>query len=309
MDILFYTPDTHLQQPWLADLRAALPQATIRLWQAGDNAPADYAIIWKPEPGILGQRPGLKAIFNLGAGVDAILKLPDLPAGIPLIRNDGGGMDIQMAEYVTYAVLRHYRRFDTYEAQQRNGAWEKHPSEDKSQYRVGLLGIGVLGQRIAASLQHLGFNVSAWSRSPKQLPGMTCHAGESALPAFLASSNILACALPLTPETVDILDRDTLQQLPKGAYVINIARGEHIVDNDLLALVQSGHLSGATLDAFREEPLPAHHPFWQEPRIRITPHISALTMRTKSAQQIAAKIIAFEQGQPVSGVVNPQRGY
>lgn len=309
MRILFYTPDTHLQQAWLDDLRSALPSADIRLWQAGDDAPADYAAVWKPVPGILGQRAGLKAVFNLGAGVDAVLQLADLPRHIPLIRIDDGGMAIQMAEYVTYAVLQHFRRFDTYALQAGTAHWNKLVPRSKADCRIGILGLGVLGARIAESLLHFDFPVHGWSRTGKHVPGIHSFAGNDALDPFLQQSDVLVCALPLTRETHQILARKTLAALPQGAYVINIARGEHIVDEDLVSLIDSHHLSGATLDAFRVEPLPPAHPFWHHPRIQVTPHISAMTVRSEAAQQVAQKIADLELGKPVKGIVDLTQGY
>lgn len=309
MRILFYSPDIHLHAQWINTLQAALPTADIRVWQQGDNAPADYAAVWKPLPGMLGHRAGLKAVFNLGAGVDAILALSDLPRDIPLIRIDDGGMAVQMAEYVTYAVLQHYRGFDRYAAQARRAHWDKLPPRQKSACRIGILGLGVLGSRIADSLVHFGFPVHGWCRRPKEHATIPVFYGNESLTAFLAQSDMLVCALPLTDATHGILNHQTMSQLPAGAYIINIARGQHIVDDDLLHLINSHHLSGATLDAFTVEPLPPAHAFWQHPQIHVTPHISAMTVIEESALQVAQKITALEAGQAVNGVVDIQRGY
>lgn len=307
MKILLHSPSQ--AQSWVDTFKTVLPEADTRLWQPGDTDPADYVAVWKPVPGIMANRTGLKAIFNLGAGVDAILKLPDLPRDIPIIRVDDGGLAIQMAEYVSYAVLRHFRHFDLYAEQASKREWIDHPIPDKNKCQIGLLGMGILGQRIAQSLQHLEFTVSGWSRTPKHMEGITCLTGADGLEQLLAQSNVLICILPLTEETTDILNHKTLSKLPKGAYVINIARGQHVVEEDLLALVQQGHLSGAMLDVFREEPLPPSHPFWAEPRIQITPHISALTSKETATRQIADKIRRLQQGLPVAGLVDPVRGY
>jgi glyoxylate/hydroxypyruvate reductase A len=309
MRILFYSPDTHLHPAWLSAFRSALPNADIRVWHDNDHAPADYAAVWKPLPGMLGQRTDLKAIFNLGAGVDALLQLPDLPSGIPLVRINDGGMAVQMAEYVSYAVLQHYRNFGRYAAQASHQQWNKLAPRTKSDCRIGVLGVGVLGARIAEGLMHFGFPVHGWSRTPKQVPGMLSFSGQETLPAFLAQSDVLVCALPLTADTHDILDRHTMAQLPAGAYIINIARGQHIVDEDLIDLIDSHHLSGATLDVFRVEPLPVSHPFWTHPQIQITPHISAMTSIAESAQQIAHKIRDLEAGKAIDGVVDVTQGY
>lgn len=313
MQILFYSPDNK-PEPWLAGLAQALPEASVQVWQHGMEAhhvvPADYIVAWKPPAAMLAGHPRLKAVFNLGAGVDAILQLAGaLPPNVPVVRLDDAGMAIQMAEYVTYAVLRHFRRFDDYELQARKQQWRFLKPNDKADFSVGILGLGVLGSRIAQALQHFGFPLRGWSRSRKDLPGIACFAGDDELDTFLRGTRILVCVLPLTAETTQILKRSTLEKLPKGAYLINVARGAHVAEADLLALIKSEHLAGATLDVFRNEPLPAQHPFWQEPRISITPHISALTLRDNSIGQIAEKIRALEQDQPIAGIVDLSKGY
>src|SRR5450830_2043291 len=309
MRILFQTADTASQDAWLHDLRSAMPHAEIRLWQPGDNAPADYAVVWKPPFEMLQGHPELKAVFNLGAGVDAILQLNVVPENLPLIRIDDGGMAEQMAEFATHAVLRYYRRLDQYEAQARRGEWTPLPPFDKRDFGIGVLGLGVLGQRIADSLQHFGFRVSGWSRNPKSLPGVTGYAGSAQLNDFLRDARVLICMLPLTAETAGVLNRETLSRLPRGAYLINLARGGHLVEADLPPLLDSGQLAGATLDVFHDEPLPASHPFWKDARITITPHISALTVRSEAARQIAAKIVALQRGEQVVGLVDRTKGY
>ena len=307
--ILFHAVDAN-PAPWLADLQAALPQASLRVWQDGDDGPADYAVVWKPPAAMLQDRPDLKAVFNLGAGVDAILQLgAALPAQVPIVRLDDAGMGVQMAEYVSHAVLRYFRRFDQLEAQQRNGQWRFLKAFEKDKFSVGILGLGVLGSRITAALAPFGFPLQGWSRTQKNLPGVTCHSGADGLDDFLAASRVVVCVLPLTADTAGILNRTTLGKLPQGAYLINVARGAHLVEEDLLALVQSGQIAAATLDVFRQEPLPAEHPFWQEPRITITPHIAAVTLRGDSVRQIAAKITRLQQGHAVEGVVDRARGY
>jgi glyoxylate/hydroxypyruvate reductase A len=309
MRILFQTTDPVNQDAWLHDLRSALPHAEIRVWQSGDTAPADYAIVWKPPFEMLQGRPDLKAVFNLGAGVDAILKLNVVPDHLPLVRIDDGGMAVQMAEFATHAVLRYYRRLDQYERQARLGQWKPLPPFERADFGIGVLGLGVLGQCICESLQHFGFQVSGWSRSPKALPGVKAYAGSEQLDAFLRGARVLICMLPLTPDTAGILNRETLSLLPHGAYLVNLARGGHLVEADLPPLLDSGQIAGATLDVFQEEPLPAHHPFWKDPRIAITPHISALTVRSEAARQIAEKIVALQRGEPVVGLVDRSKGY
>jgi glyoxylate/hydroxypyruvate reductase A len=212
-------------------------------------------------------------------------------------------------EYVAHAVLRYFRRFDDYERQARDGVWTPLPPRVKSAFTVGVLGLGKLGVPVLRALRQLGFPVRGWSRTPKDLPGVETFAGMDTLDAFLAGTRVLVSLLPLTPETNNLLDRAQLSKLPEGAYLINVARGAQVAEPDLLALIRAGHIAGATLDVFRNEPLPAPHPFWSEPRITITPHVSALTLREEAVRQIVAKIGLLERGELVSDVVDRQRGY
>ncbi|RJG07505.1 glyoxylate/hydroxypyruvate reductase A [Noviherbaspirillum cavernae] len=310
LNILFHATAGAPEQQWLAALNSALPDADIRVWQEGDRAPADFAIVWKPRAAMLAGRSDLKAIFNLGAGVDAILQLGDsLPAGVPVIRLDDAGMGAQMAEYVTQAVLSWYRRADEYEMQRRERRWQFLPPFAKADFSVGVLGLGVLGTQIAQALQAFDFPLHGWSRTRKTLAGVICHAGDAGLDTFLRATKVLVCVLPLTADTRDILNAENLGKLQRGAYLVNVARGAHVVDADLLALIATGQIAGAKLDVFREEPLPTAHPFWQEARISITPHISALTQVDQSARQIADKIQALKEGREIAGVVDFAKGY
>ncbi len=307
MKITFYFKNMPAQA-WLDGLHQALPEAEVSEWQPG--APqADYAIVWQPPQQLLDeQRSGLKAVFNLGAGVDALLKL-QWPRELPLIRIDDGGMAVQMAEYVCHALIRHFREFATYDQQQRAGEWKMRRTQSRSDFPVGVMGLGVLGERVARSVAQFEFPVSGWSRSPKTIEGVHCHSGAQGFKDFLASTRVLVNLLPLTPDTTDIINRDTLSQLLPGAYVINVARGAHLVEDDLLAQLESGQVAGATLDVFRTEPLPAGHAFWTHPKITITPHASANTLRADSIAQIARKLAAFERGEHVAGLVDLARGY
>ena len=294
-------------EPWIAGLRAALPGAEVTAWQPG--APqADYAMVWAPPQALLDQQPGLKAIFNIGAGVDALMKLR-MPPGAKVVRLDDAGMSVQMAEFVCHAVIRHFREFDVYERDAAEGRWGFRKPRRRAEFPVGVMGLGVLGQRVAQALAAFEFPVRGWSRSARDLPGVQCFAGAGQFHDFLAGTRVLVNLLPLTPETGNILDRATLLRLQPGGYVINVARGAHLVDEDLIALLDSGHLAGAALDVFRTEPLPSAHPFWRHPKIVVTPHTSARTLRDESIAQIARKILAVEAGEPIAGVVDPKKGY
>jgi glyoxylate/hydroxypyruvate reductase A len=228
---------------------------------------------------------------------------------VPIVRLGDTGMAVQMAEYVSYATLRYFRRFDEYEEQARHGLWAPLPAYEKEDFTVGVMGLGKLGLRVVETLRGFGFPVRGWSRTPKELSGVDCYAGMEALDDFLRGTRVLVSLLPLTSETNNLLDRRRLSTLPQGAYLINVARGAQVAEPDLLALIRAGHIAGATLDVFRNEPLPAPHPFWDEPRITITPHISAVTIRGEAVRQIAQKLAAFEAGQPVDDIVDRNLGY
>ena len=306
MNITVCLPNTNTV-PWIEGLRGALPQASVNAWESGAPT-ADYAVVWAPPQQFLDEQQNLKALFNIGAGVDALLQLR-LPPDCRVVRLDDAGMAVQMAEYVCQAVIRQFRELGETEAAMREGTWAYRRPLLRTDFPVGVMGLGVLGQRVAQALAQFEFPVRGWSRSPKTIEGVQAYHGEAGLPDFLAASRVLVNLLPLTPATENMLNRSTLSQLRQGGYLINVARGAHLVDDDLLALLESGHLSGATLDVFRTEPLPAEHAFWSHPAITLTPHTSARTLRSETIAQIAEKIAAMERGERIAGIVDPARGY
>jgi glyoxylate/hydroxypyruvate reductase A len=308
LKILFHTAGGD-GAAWIDALRQALPEARIDRWPVASAPDADYALVWKPPPELVQGLQRVKAIFNLGAGVDSMPDPAALPRGVPLIRLDDAGMAEQMVEYVGHAVLRRYREFDAYADQQREALWRQRARLSKKAFAIGILGTGVLGTAVAGALARLGFPLRAWSRTRKSIAGVTSFAGPQELDAFLSATRVLVCLLPLTRETANLLDRARLARLPRGAYVVNVARGALVVDADLLALLDDGHLAGATLDVFRDEPLPPEHRFWHHPRVVLTPHVSAVTRVEESVAQIAGKIRRLEAGLPISGVVDREHGY
>lgn len=310
MRILLHRADGKTE-PWIKDFSRYLPEAEFEIWHAGEKSqPCDYAVVWSPPEAMLAELAQVKAIFNTGAGVDALLRFGDaIPREIPIIRLGDAGMGLQMAEYITHAVLRYFRRFDDYERQARAGIWAALPPYNREDFAIGVLGLGALGTRVLEALAPFGFPLRGWSRTEKRLDGVQCYHGADGLDTFLRGSRVLICMLPLTPDTSNLIDRTNMGKLPAGAYIINVARGAHLAEPELLALIKAGHIAAATLDVFRNEPLPAQHPFWQEPRITITPHISALTLRRESVQQIADKIRQLESGQPVADIVDRNLGY
>ena len=293
---------------WLAAIRQHIPQADAWAWAPG--APqADYAMVWRPPQQLLDEQgAGLAAIFNMGAGVDGLLAL-QLPSGVPVVRLEDAGMAVQMAEYVCHAVIDHFRGLNHYRTQQLVGHWKLQPLRSRADYPVGIMGLGVLGDRVAKAVAQFDFPVLGWSRSAKQIDGVQCLHGPDQFDAFLAGTRILVNLLPLTPETENIINTRLLAKLQRGAFVINVARGPHVVDEDLLAAIADGHVAGAMLDVFRTEPLPADHPFWRCPQIGITPHGSARTVPEDTLLQILQKLQAFAAGEAVTGVVYADRGY
>lgn len=314
MDILIFSPDgkTAAYETGLAE---HLPQASIRGWQPGDTAPADYIVLWKPNAEVLQPRERLKAIFNLGAGVDGVLgahgeSAHRLPPGVPLVRLEDAGMADQMAQYVSAAALRYFRRLDDFQTQQIEGQWKFQKPNRLADFPVAVLGYGTLGAHVAKALKTFGFPVRAWSRSERQDDtGINLYHGDAGFDACVSGARILVNLLPLTPQTVDVLNAGLFAKLAQGAYLINVARGAHLVDDDLLAALDSGQIAGATLDVFRTEPLPAEHPFWRAPKVTVTPHISALTLRDETVAQIAGKIAAMSRGEAITGIVDLTRGY
>jgi glyoxylate/hydroxypyruvate reductase len=293
-------------QPWANALAQELPSSQMHIWPKSSDS-LDYALTWSPTQEFFDAQPRLKAVFALGAGMDSLLKLR-LPESLPLVRIEDGGMAAQMQDYVTHALLRHVYRFDRYEQDTRASKWPQYAQASPQQYPVGILGLGELGSKIAERVRDLGFPVCGWSRSPKVFEGIRCYSGDE-LSQFLASCRVLVCALPLTAQTQSILNEQNLSLLQTGAYLINVARGAHLVEEDLLKLLSSGHIAGAYLDVLRTEPAPLDHPFRSHQSITLTPHIAAMTLMQPAIAQISEKIRRLENGQAISGMVQRTRGY
>ncbi|CCJ78917.1 glyoxylate/hydroxypyruvate reductase GhrA [Cronobacter muytjensii] len=313
MEILFYHPTFDVAQ-WAALLQRHLPHARLRAWEPGDNAPADYALVWHPPYEMLRGRTHLKAIFVLGAGVDSLLSRLDahpdlLPPDVPLCRMEDTGMAAQMQEYAVSQVLHWFRRFDDYAALQREAKWQPLEEYRHADFTIGVLGAGVLGGQVAQSLHSWGFPVRCWSRSRKAYPGIESFAGTHELAAFLRGTRVLINLLPNTPETVGIINGGLLAALEDNAYVLNLARGVHLVEEDLLAALDSGKIKGAMLDVFHQEPLPAESPLWRHPRVRLTPHVAAVTRPEEAAAFIAQSISRIECGETPQNQVDVARGY
>ncbi len=312
MDIIFYHP-TFDTAYWIDAIAAALPGARVREWKRGDNEHADYALVWHPPVEML-QGRRLKAVFALGAGVDSILsKLkahPEMLAeDIPLFRLEDTGMGQQMQEYAVSQVLHWFRRFDDYQAFKQKAHWEPLPDYQREDFTIGILGAGVLGSKVAEALAPWGFPLRCWSRSRKNYPGVESLAGMDELPAFLKQTRVLINLLPNTAETVGIINGGLLSQLADQCYLMNLARGVHVVEDDLLKALDSGKLKGAMLDVYSREPLPAESPLWAHPRVAMTPHVAAVTRPAEAVAYISHTISEIEKGNAVTGQVDRQRGY
>ncbi len=292
------------------ELSRLLPDVEFRIWpHVGDPAEIEFAVVWKLPPGELAEFPNLKAILSPGAGVDHLFEDPELPEGVPVARLVDPLMADRMAEYTAALTLWSHRRFDAYAELQGRRSWRQVPQKDARDRGVGILGLGALGRAAARRLRPFGFALGGWSRTPKEEPGVTCRHGNAALADVLGESDILICLLPLTPETRGLLDGAALGRLPRGAYVINCARGGLVVEADLLAALDSGRLSGAALDVFDEEPLPRDNPLWTHPKVRITPHVSSLTAPETAAPLLAAQVRRAQRGEPLECLVDRAAGY
>ncbi len=308
MALMFLSPDDPADA-WRAELQARMPELEVRIWpDVGDPDAIEIALVWRPPPGELARYRKLKAILSLGAGIDGLLADPDLP-DVPLTRMVDPSLTRTMTEYVLLAVLRHHRELDRFERAQREREWAYAFPPQASERRVGIMGLGELGSAAARQLLAHGFQVLGWSRSPKAIEGVVSYAGRSELHRFLHRTDILVCLLPLTADTAGILDAATFAELPHGAFVINVARGQHLVENDLVEALDSGHLAGATLDVFRAEPLPPDSPLWSNPKVLVTPHVASYSAPATAADGVAANIRRVLAGEPPLHRVDRTRGY
>ena len=268
-----------------------------------------YIVTFNPPPGSFARLPGLRLICSAGAGAEKLLEAADLPHGVPLVRVVDPATNNGIAQYVVYMLLRQSRDFAGYEIQQREQSWKSIAVASAADTTVGILGLGNLGRAVAHAVAALGFRVAGWSRTPHRLAGIQCHSGERGLENCVRQSRFLVCLLPMTPHTRGILDARLMALLPHGAYVINVARGAHLVPADLIALLDGGHLSGAALDVHMSEPLPRGDPLWSHPRVTVTPHIAWRTTPKAMAEQLCANIERLESGQPLLNEVQRDRGY
>jgi len=300
-------------QEWTEALRAHAPEMDIRPWpDVGNRDDITHAVVCFPEPGELAKLPNLKAMHSLWAGVDHATRDKDLPLDVPLIRMVDHSLSQGMLDYVTGHVYRHHLQMPKFEALQRRAEWLQEVPPLVEERTVGIMGIGVLGGEIAEQLAALGFKVRGWARTQKNIDDVYCFAGMESLEDFLNGTEILVLLLPNTPETTDIINEETLAMLPEGTAIINAGRGTLIDEDALIAALDSNHISAATLDVFKTEPLPKDHPFWAHEKISVTPHVAAETRLSTASKVIIDNIRHLDDGgsiDDVEGVFDPQAGY
>jgi len=294
----------------IALFRQKLPDQDFRVWpETGDVADIEYALAWRPPDGELAKLPRLKAILSFAAGIDHLTGDPRLPKNVPIVRAVSDASKLTMSSYCAAQVLRFHHRLDLYAEFQQQGAWKQVLPRDMAETTVGILGLGVLGLDLAQRLLALGFPVNGWARSERPIEGIKVFHGDQGLVDCLASSSAIVCLLPLTDETRGILNARAFAAMPKDSYVINVARGGHVVVPDLIAAIDSGHLAGATLDVFEPEPLPADSPLWKHPKITVTPHTAGRMSSARVAQNMVEMLRHVTSGARLENVVDWSKGY
>lgn len=306
---LLHTSSPARGRVWRDIFAAEAPEIGFaELADAPDLSSIRYLAAWEPSTELIARLPALEIVFSVGAGVDQF-DMAALPDHVRVVRMVEPGIAEGMVEYVTMAVLALHRDLIDYGLAQRERRWAPIDLVPASARRIGILGLGNLGQSVLAALAPFGFPLSGWSRSPRSIEGVECHAGQGALAGFLARTDILVCLLPLTNDTRGILCRDILSLLPRGARLVNAGRGGHLVAGDLIDLLDEGHLSGAVLDVTDPEPLPPGDPLWGHPLVLLTPHIASSTRADSAARALIANIRRHQAGARMEGEVARERGY
>jgi len=295
---------------WVEALKACDPSLDVQIWpDESSKEDVEFALCWKHPEGVLQDYPNLRCICSMGAGIDHMFSDAYFPRHLPVIRLIDPSLAQSMYEYILTAVMHYFREFDIYQAQQRQSNWRVHFNKPMAETTVAVMGLGKLGEYASSRLAAMGFNVTGWARSEKSIKGVRSYAGDDALAEFVSTASILVCLLPLTNQTRGILSRDLFNNMPTGSCLINVARGQHLVENDLISALSAGQLRGACLDVFSEEPLPADHPFWGNEKIIITPHSSSITAPASVAPQIVENYHRMQKGEPLMNQVDIERGY
>lgn len=304
-----YMADAERGRRWGELFRRNAPALDFRIWpDISDPADVHYLATWQQPEQLAECFPNLKLLFSTGAGVDQF-DLAALPPHVQLVRMVEPGIVQGMVEYVLHAVLDLHRDRPAYRRQQADKLWRPLPVRTAAQCRVGVLGLGSLGQAVLSALRGMGFDCAGWSRSPRRIDGVPCFAGEAQRVDFLRRSDILVCLLPLTDATRGFLNQALFDALPYGASLIHVGRGPQLVSEDLLRALDAGRLDEAVLDVTDPEPLPADHPLWTHPRVQITPHIASATQPDSSAAVVLDNLRRFEVGLPLVGLVDRSKGY
>ncbi|WP_166416399.1 2-hydroxyacid dehydrogenase [Cochlodiniinecator piscidefendens] len=295
---------------WQDAFGTALSHVDLRTEQAlGDPKDVQFAVVWAPPKGRLKQFPNLKYIFSIGAGVTHITDDPDTPLHVPIVRLQDDMLVQDMSCHILHWVLHFHRFYDLYKRQQAEKVWKRHLYRDNQERNVVILGLGQTGLDACQRLSDLGFKVTGWSKSQKSLTGVDCLHGEGSLRHALSRASILVNLLPLTPETTDLINKETIEMMPDGAFVINCSRGATIVDDDLRQALNTGKIEAAALDVFRDEPLPQNEWYWTHPKVNVTPHAAAPSNERSAAQFIASHIHRALNGEKPWPIVDLQRGY
>lgn len=306
---IIYRSDVKRGRAWAKFYAEKAPDLDFHVWpDVGNLDEVEYLVAWQAPADFVAALPNLKVFFSSGAGIDHV-DFSALPDHIPIVRMVEPGIINGMIEYVTLSVLALHRDFFDYADMKSGGVWDALEVPSASTRRVGVMGLGVLGQAVLERLATFGFQLRGWNRSPRQIDGVQCYDGSYQLEPFLAGCDVLICLLPLTPSTTGILDRKVFSALPRGASVINVARGGHLVEDDLIAALDSQHLSRAILDVTDPEPLPPEHPFWRHPRIFVTPHVASMTQPDTAAPVVLENIRRHQRGEPLVGLIDRARGY
>jgi glyoxylate/hydroxypyruvate reductase A len=295
---------------WIKAIAAELPDLDMRAWpETGDRAEVQFIIANQLPLGEFASFPNLKFVASTSAGVDRLLNDPDFPAHVPIIRSINTQRTATMCAWVCYQVIGHHRRFAAYRQNQPAKIWQFMRYSDPDEVGVGIMGLGTLGGTAARTLKGLMYDVAGWSRSAKTMDGIKCFAGADQLGEFLGRSNIVVAMLPGTAETTDLLNRETLALLPAGAYIVNCGRGNLIDEDALIEAMDSGHIAGAALDVYKTEPLPKDHPFWDHPKVAMTPHYSSNGIARHGIGVVVENIRRVRAGEPLAYVVDKLAGY
>ncbi len=308
MSLVIIAPGRNADE-WVDGFKKLDKTLSVQVWPDIDDAEkVEGAVVWNHPEGVLREFPNLKFISSMGAGVDHVLKDPSLPQGVPIVRIVDDALTKPMTNYLLTATLYYQRKLDKYISDKKAKIWDQETDPER-EVKVGVMGLGVLGTDIAAKLAQLEFEVYGFSNSKKDIKGVTSYAGEDELNEFLSKINVLICLLPLTQDTRNILNKSLFKMLNKGTYIINAARGRHLVEEDLIEAIDEGMVSGAFLDVYRQEPLPADHPFWDHPKIMMTPHIASITNPPAAIPQIYNNLQASIHGKPLENTVDMDKEY